>query len=96
MKTTLNSFVLGFFLFLCSTTYAQVTIDNQERVLFGSRAFANGLSIADERTGAVTVGVPFRIIRTLNASTNDNVYFTRSASSLSSGLVMFSNGNWTS
>jgi hypothetical protein len=88
MQTLLRFFILGFFLLSISSVSAQVTIDNQERVLFGNKEYNNGISIVDERTGGTTVGTPFRILRT----NNDNVYFTRSTASISSGFAMNSHG----
>ncbi len=89
MKTLLQLILLGFFLFVCSSSYSQITVDSQERVIFGkNKIWYDGISIVDEKT--TSGGYPFRIVR----KANDNVYFARATTNaVNSGLVMFSNGN---
>ena len=92
MKATSNSLILGIFLFLCSASYAQITIDNQERIIFGNKVYNNALSITDEQVGATNSGTPFRIVRSGSGNTSGNVYFTRNATSFSHGFLMFPDG----
>jgi hypothetical protein len=90
---TVKSFLLICLLAVATVSYAQLEVENNGRTLFGPKAYSNGLSIVDERTGTAAAGAPFRILRSDNSSTRDNIYFTRSTTSLSTGLVMFPTGN---
>ena len=86
-------FLFFSFVLISTASFSQLKVDSSGKTLFGSKVYNNGISIVDERAGATTVGVPFRITRQGSSSSNDNVYFTRSTTSLSRGLAMYSNGN---